>query len=74
MQIDFAEKDVIVNGETLRGHFFIAVLGYSRRIFAKAYSAENQAAWLDGIESAFFFEASGIVVGEKQTATPVTVG
>mgnify|MGYP000919026098 CR=1 FL=1 len=55
MQIDFAEKDVIVNGETLRVHFFIAVLGYSRRIFAKAYSAENQAAWLDGIESAFFF-------------------
>lgn len=55
MQIDFAEKDVIVNGKTLRVHFFIAVLGYSRRIFAKAYSAENQAAWLDGIESAFFF-------------------
>ena len=45
MQIDFAEKDAIVNGETLRVHFFIAVLGYSRRIFAKAYSAENQAAW-----------------------------
>ena len=55
MQIDFCEKTVMVNDETVKIHVFVAVLAFSRRIFAKAYPAENQSAWLDGIESAFFF-------------------
>lgn len=55
MQIDFCEKTVVVAGEAVKIHVFVAVLGFSRRIFAKAYPAENQSAWLDGIESAFFY-------------------
>lgn len=53
LQIDFGEKDVYLNGELTRLHFFVCKLGYSRRVFAKAYFAETQAAWLDGLESAF---------------------
>ena len=55
MQIDFGEDDVCVGGETVRVHFFVAKLSYSRRIFAKSYFSENQVNWLDGIESAFRF-------------------
>lgn len=53
MQVDFGEKDVLVNGAWLHLHFFVCKLGYSRRMFAKAYYAETQDAWLDGMESAF---------------------
>lgn len=53
MQVDFGEKDVLVNGAWLHLHFFVCKLGYSRRVFAKAYYAETQDAWLDGMESAF---------------------
>lgn len=55
MQIDFGERNVVIAGNVVRVHFFAAVLGFSRRIFAKAYPVENQAVWLDGIESAFQF-------------------
>ena len=55
MQIDFGEDDVCVGGETVRVHFFVAKMSYSRRIFAKSYFSENQGNWLDGIESAFRF-------------------
>ena len=55
MQIDFGEGDVCVGGETVRVHFFVAKMSYSRRIFAKSYFSENQVNWLDGIESAFRF-------------------
>lgn len=54
MQIDFGERDVSIDDTPVRVHFFVAVLAFSRRIFVKAYPAENQAAWLNGIESAFF--------------------
>lgn len=53
MQIDFGELDVTVAGKPMRAHFFVAVLGYSRRIFVKAYERETQDAWLNGIEEAF---------------------
>lgn len=55
LQIDLGERDVTINGATVRVHIFVAILGYSRRIFVKAYIAENQAAWFDGIESAFTY-------------------
>ena len=55
LQIDFGERDVTINGATVRVHIFVAILGYSRRIFVKAYIAENQAAWFDGIESTFTY-------------------
>ena len=53
MQIDFGEKDVVLDGTVTRVHLFVAVLSFSRRIYVKAYPAENQAVWLDGLESAF---------------------
>lgn len=55
LQIDFGEKDVYLNGKKTRLHFFVCKLGYSRRVFAKAYAAETQDAWLDGMESAFAY-------------------
>ena len=53
LQIDFGEKDVSIGGRTVRVHFFVGVLGYSRRIYVKAYTSENTDSWLNGIESAF---------------------
>lgn len=57
LQIDFGEIVVKIYGKEQKIHFFVAVLSYSRRIYAKAYLKENQDAWLDGIESSFrYFE------------------
>lgn len=53
MQIDFGEIDVTLAGQPMRVHFLVAVLGYSRRIFVKAYEHETQESWLNGIEEAF---------------------
>lgn len=55
MQIDFGEKDVEIAGQLTRVHVFVAVLGYSRRIFAMAFEKETQEAWLQGIEQAFMY-------------------
>ena len=55
MQIDFGTKSVVVGGEPVSVHVFVAKLGYSRRIFAKAFFGESFAEWADGIESAFAF-------------------
>ena len=32
LQIDFGEQDVMIGGSNVRIHFFVSVLGYSRRI------------------------------------------
>ena len=53
LQVDFGEKVVLVNGQPTRLKFFVCKMGYSRRLFAKAYLGESQDAWLDGMESAF---------------------
>lgn len=53
MQIDFGQKEVKINGQWVRIHFFVAILGFSRSIFVKAYTCENQATWLNGLEQAF---------------------
>lgn len=45
----------MIGGQLVRVHVFACKLGYSRRIFAKAYYREDQDTWLDGIESAFRF-------------------
>ena len=55
MQIDFGTKRVLINGVPSEVHLFVAKLGFSRRIFAKAYFCETCACWLDGIESAMAF-------------------
>ncbi len=54
LQIDFGEIRVCIEGEG-RGklHLFVATLGYSRRVYVRAFRHERQSAWLDGIEGAF---------------------
>jgi transposase len=53
MQIDFGEKRVKVGGHEITVHFMAAVLGYSRRIFVKAFLAERAEDWREGIAEAF---------------------
>lgn len=53
MQIDFGEKRVRIAGVVVVVHMMAAVLGYSRRIFVKAFLAERAEDWRDGIASAF---------------------
>lgn len=53
MQIDFGQKRVRVAGEEVVVHLLVAVLGYSRRLFAKAFLSERQDDWREGIAEAF---------------------
>lgn len=53
MQIDFGEKRVRIAGVVVVVHMMAAVLGYSRRIFVKAFLVERAEDWRDGIASAF---------------------
>jgi hypothetical protein len=53
LQIDFGESRVGIAGERVRVHLFVATLGYSRRLFVRAFGHERQSAWFDGLEAAF---------------------
>jgi transposase len=53
MQIDFGEKRVSIAGAHVVVHLMAAVLGYSRRIFVKAFLAERAEDWREGIAQAF---------------------
>ena len=53
MQIDFGEKWVVLQGLRTKVHVLTAVLGYSRRIFAKVFLSERQDDWREGIAEAF---------------------
>lgn len=53
MQIDFGQKLVMIAGAIIRVHLLVAVLSYSRRIFVKAFLAERQDDWREGIAGAF---------------------
>jgi transposase len=52
MQIDFGEKVVRIAGTPVTVHLMTAVLGYSRRLYCRAFLAERQDDWLEGIEGA----------------------
>ena len=68
MQIDFGCEDIEIKGQKTRICIFVAVLSYSRRVFVKIYPGENQAAWLDGIESAFaYFQGVPVAVVSDNT-------
>ena len=49
LQIDFGERAVRIGEETVRVHLFVATLGYSRRVYVRAFRHQRQSAWLDGI-------------------------
>ncbi len=53
MQIDFGQKLVVLGGEKRKVFFFVAVLGFSRRIFVMASLSERQEDWQEGITKAF---------------------
>lgn len=53
MQIDFGQKVVPIADERVRVHLLVAVLGYSRRIFVKAFLNERGDDWREGIACAF---------------------
>jgi transposase len=53
LQIDFGELRLPVGGESGRLFLFVATLGYSRRVYVRAFRHERQAAWLEGMEGAF---------------------
>lgn len=68
MQIDFGFDDILIAGVKTRVCVFVAVLSYSRRVFAKLYPTENQSAWLDGIECAFrYFNGVPVAVVSDNT-------
>jgi transposase len=52
MQIDFGEKTVMIAGNPVTVHLMTVVLGYSRRLFCRAFLAERQDDWLEGIDAA----------------------
>ena len=53
LHIDFGELRLPIGGESGRLFLFVATLGYSRRVYVRAFRHERQAAWLDGMEGAF---------------------
>jgi transposase len=58
---------------------FVATLGYSRRVFVRAFRHDRQSAWFDGIEAAFrhfggvprevLFDNAGALVDDHDAAT-----
>ena len=53
LQIDFGETRASIGGEDVRLYLFVATLGYSRRVFVRAFRHERQSARFDGVEAAF---------------------
>jgi transposase len=53
MQIDFGQKRVNIGGRKVKVFVFVAVLGYSRRIYVRAGLSERQDDWHEGIAGAF---------------------
>lgn len=52
MQVDFGEKVVSINGVPVTVHLMTVIPGYSRRLFRRAFLAERQDDWLEGIDGA----------------------
>lgn len=53
LQIDFGSKIVEIDGQKTKVHFFVATLGFSRRIYVAPFNNERQSSWLEGLEGAF---------------------
>lgn len=53
LQIDFGERRVEIGGITQKVFFFVATLGYSRRLHVRAFLSEKQEHWFEGMEDAF---------------------
>jgi hypothetical protein len=53
LQIDFGERRALISGENVRIYLFVATLGYSRRLYVRAFRNERQESWFAGLEGAF---------------------
>ncbi|HEX6784701.1 MAG TPA: IS21 family transposase [Sphingomicrobium sp.] len=53
LQIDFGERRVPIGGESMKVFLFVATLGYSRRVYVRAFPNERQDSWFTGLEGAF---------------------
>jgi transposase len=53
IQIDFGEKIVRIAGQPVKVYLMTAVLGYSRRLYCRAFLAQRQDDWLEGLDGAF---------------------
>lgn len=53
LQIDFGERRVPIGGEAVKVYLFVATLGYSRRLYVRAFRNERQESWFAGLEGAF---------------------
>jgi transposase len=73
MQIDFGQKRVRVGSEVVTVHLLVAVLSYSRRLFVRAFLAERQDDWREGIAEAFrhFGGVPQVVLGDNARALVV---
>jgi transposase len=67
MQVDFGQKLVSIGGQQVRVYLLVAVLSYSRRLFAKAFLSERQDDWREGIAAAFrhFGGVPRVVLGDN---------
>lgn len=77
LQIDFGEKWISIAGIRTKVHLFVAVLGYSRRIYVRASLSQRQDDWREGLAGAFrcfggvthkilIDRAGALVVGEDR--------
>jgi transposase len=53
LQIDFGERRVTIGDENVKVYLFVATLGYSRRLYVRAFRNERQESWFAGVEGAF---------------------
>ena len=52
MQIDFGEKWVRIGDNVVKVYFFVAVLGYSRRIYVRPLLSQRHDDWREGVAGA----------------------
>jgi transposase len=53
LQIDFGEKHVAIAGQLVRVMLFVAVLGFSRRCYVRAFRSQRHDDWREGLAGAF---------------------
>ena len=53
LQIDFGEKSVRIGSRRVRVLLFVAVLGYSRRTYVRAFLSQRHDDWREGLAGAF---------------------
>ena len=44
---------MLIGGESVKVYLFVATLGYSRRVYVRAFRNERQESWFAGLEGAF---------------------